>query len=213
MLLTPHAGDEHLKKIPILIALLAFVVGIVAAQYLLSSRSSAPAAESGTRVPVIAGQFGGDFTLTQNSTPVKLSDFTGKVVVLYFGYASCPDICPTSLATINAGLKALSAAEQAQVQPVFVSVDPERDNGERLMTYAKYFNPSLIGITGTAEEVQQAARQYGAFFSKVQSNSAMGYLIDHTSNIYLISKDGKFVTILSHGLTPSAVATGIRQEL
>ncbi len=202
-----------MKKTPILIALLAFAVGIVSAQYLLSSSSSAPAAAAGTRVPVVAGQFGGDFTLTQNGKPVKLSDFTGKVAVLYFGYASCPDICPTTLAIISAGLRELSPAELAQVQPVFISVDPERDSGEKLMAYAQHFHPGFTGITGTTAEVQQAARQYGAFFAKAPSNSAMGYTVDHTSNTYLISKDGKFVSILPHDMTPASVAEGIRQEL
>ena len=202
-----------MKKTPILIALLAFAVGIVSAQYLLRSSSSPPGAAAGTRVPVVAGQFGGDFTLTQNGKPVKLSDFTGKVAVLYFGYASCPDICPTTLAIICAGLRELSPAELAQVQPVFISVDPERDSGEKLMAYAQHFHPGFTGITGTAAEVQQAARQYGACFAKAPSNSAMGYTVDHTSNTYLISKDGKFVSILPHDMTPASVATGIRQEL
>lgn len=202
-----------MKKIPILVALLAFVIGLVAAQYLLKSAPVAPQANESTRVPVTDGKFGGDFTLTQNNKPVKLSDFNGKVVVLYFGYASCPDICPTTLAIISAGLKTLSPTELAQVQPVFVSVDPERDNGERLMSYAQHFHPRIIGITGTAAEVQQAAHQYGAFFAKVPSTSAMGYSVDHTSNTYLISKDGKFVTILPHDMTTATVVAGIRQEL
>jgi len=207
-------GDNRLKKTPLLVAALAFVVGIVAAQYLLSTNASPTATSSdSTRVPVIAGKFGGDFTLTQAGKPTKLSDFSGKVVVLYFGYASCPDICPTTLAIISAGLKKLSAEELAQVQPLFVSVDPERDNGERLNTYAQHFHANIKGVTGTAEELQQAARQYGAFFSKVTSTSAMGYMIDHTSNTYLISKDGQFVTILPHEMTPDTVAASIRETL
>lgn len=203
-----------MKKTPLLIAALAFVIGIVAAKYLIPTTTPLTATPSGsTRVPVVAGQFGGDFTLTQAGKPIKLSNFNGKVVVLYFGYASCPDICPTTLAIISAGLKKLSAAELTQVQPLFVSVDPERDNGERLSVYAQHFHPNIMGITGTAEEVQQAARQYGAFFSKVTSTSAMGYMIDHTSNTYLISKDGQFVTILPHEMTPDTVATSIREAL
>ncbi len=207
-------GDNRLKKTPLLVAALAFVVGIVAAQYLLSTNASPTATSSdSTRVPVITGKFGGDFTLTQADKPVHLNDFQDKVVVVYFGYSSCPDICPTSLATISAGLKTLTAEELAQVQPIFISVDPERDGGDTLMNYAKHFHPNLIGITGTAAEVQQVAQQYGAFYAKVSSNSAMGYLVDHTSNTYLISKAGKFVTILPHDMTPATVAAGIRQEL
>lgn len=210
-----YTGETPLKKTPILIALFAFVVGIITAQYLLSAKPSpSPASvQTGTRVPVVAGTFGGDFTLTQQGKPVKLSDFQDKVVMVYFGYSSCPDICPTSLAIISAGLKTLTAEELAQVQPIFISVDPERDGGDTLMNYAQHFHPNLIGITGTAAEVQQATRQYGAFYAKVPSKSAMGYLVDHTSNTYLISKAGKFVTILPHNMTPATVAESIRQEL
>ena len=202
-----------MKKTPLLIAALAFVIGIVAAQYLLPRTASNAASSDSPRVPMLAGQFGGDFTLTQADKATKLSDFSGKVVVMYFGYASCPDICPTTLAVISAGLKKLSAEELAQVQPLFISVDPERDNGERLQAYAQHFHPSFMGITGTTAEVEQVAKQYGAFFSKVTSNSAMGYTVDHTSNTYMISKDGKFATILPHEMTPDAVVTRIRAEL
>lgn len=203
-----------MKKTPLLIAALAFVIGIVAAQYLLPPLTASNAAPSDNpRVPMLAGQFGGDFTLTQADKSTKLSDFSGKIVVMYFGYASCPDICPTTLAVISAGLKKLSAEELAQVQPLFISVDPERDNGERLQAYAQHFHPSFMGITGTTAEVGQVAKQYGAFFSKVTSNSAMGYTVDHTSNTYMVSKDGKFVTILPHEMTPDAVVTSIRAEL
>ncbi|HRJ51534.1 MAG TPA: SCO family protein [Candidatus Thiothrix moscowensis] len=210
------------KPATFIIGLLAFAVGIAVAKYYVSSNSAQSDGmqpdmittdANGTTVPVIAGKFGGDFTLTQGGTPLKLSDFSGKLVLVYFGYASCPDICPTSLAIISAGLRELSAEQLAQVQPVFVSVDPERDNGEKLMAYAKHFHPAFIGITGTPEEVQQAARQYGAFYARVESNSAMGYLIDHTSQSYLLSKDGKSVKILPHNITPAMVADSIRQGL
>ncbi len=201
-----------MKKSTLIIALTAFAIGIAAAQY-FTTRSSVPPSANGTVVPVMQGKFGGDFSLTQGDKVVKLSDFSGKVVVLYFGYASCPDICPTTLAIISAGLKELSPQEIAQVQPIFISVDPERDNGDKLTAYATHFHPSFIGATGTAEEIKQAASQYGAFFSKVQSNSAMGYLIDHTSQTYMVSKDGKSVTILPHDMTPADVVDNIRQAL
>lgn len=213
MLTSTQIGETPLKTTPILIAVFAFAIGIVTANYLLNTKAVPPETQAGTRVPVVAGQFGGDFTLTQPNKTVKLSDFQDKVVVMYFGYASCPDICPTSLAIISAGLKTLSATELAQVQPIFVSIDPERDKGDNLINYVKHFHPNLIGITGTPNEVQQAARQYGAFYAKVPSTSAMGYTVDHTSNTYLISKAGKFVTILPHDSTPNSIAAAIRQEL
>lgn len=210
--ITKLNNPETMNKTSLIIGLLAFAVGIFAAQQFIS-RPSAPDNERGTLAPVIEGKFGGDFSLTQDGKSVKLSDFSGKVVMLYFGYASCPDICPTALAIITAGLKQLSAEELAQTQPIFISVDPERDNGERLTAYATHFHPSFIGLTGTPEEIKQAATQYGAFYAKVQSNSAMGYLVDHTSNTYLVSKDGKSVKILPHDMTPADVADSIRAAL
>ena len=202
-----------MKKIPLLIAALAFVIGIAAAQYLSPFSTSSTSSSDNPRVPMLAGKFGGDFILKQADKPIKLSDFSDKVVVMYFGFASCPDICPTTLGIISAGLKQLSAEELAQVQPLFISVDPERDNGERLQAYAQHFHPSFIGITGTVPEVEQVAKQYGAFFSKVTSNSAMGYTVDHTSKTYVINKGGKFVTILPHEMTPDTVVTSILAEL
>lgn len=154
-----------------------------------------------------------DFSLTQNQQTVHLKDFRGKLVLLYFGYASCPDVCPTSLALLGSVLKALSPAEVAQIQPMFISVDPARDHGNQLMDYARYFYPSFIGLTGTEQEIQLAARQYGAFYSKVASNSALGYTVDHSSNSYLIGKEGQLLTTFKHDASKADVLAGIRAAL
>ena len=154
-----------------------------------------------------------DFTLTQNNQVIHLQDFRGKLVLLYFGYASCPDVCPTSLALLSSALKALSAEETAQIQPIFISVDPERDNGTKLMDYARYFFPSFIGVTGSEQEIQRTAMQYGAFYSKVKSNSAMGYTVDHSSNSYLLGKDGQLLTTFRHDVTKAEIIAGIRAAL
>ena len=154
-----------------------------------------------------------DFSLTQNQQTVHLKDFRGKLVLVYFGYAACPDVCPTSLALLGSALKALTPAEVAQIQPMFISVDPARDHGSKLMDYARYFYPSFIGITGTEQEIQQAARQYGAFYSKVASNSALGYTVDHSSNSYLIGKQGQLLTTFKHDATQAEILTGIRAAL
>lgn len=204
-----------MNKVSIIVGLLAFAIGIGAAQWYMGKPAEMPVTnnDGSTLVPMAEGKFGGDFTLMQGDKPVKLSDFRGKVVVMYFGYASCPDVCPTTLSIIASGLKELSPEELAQVQPIFISIDPERDQGEKLMAYATHFHPSFIGITGTPEEVQKVAHQYGAFFAKVQSDSAMGYLVDHTSKTYMISKDGKYVNILPHNMTTQDVVNNIRAAL
>lgn len=204
-----------MKTTLIFIGLLAFALGIGIARYYLPHSDSAldTSGNGNTRVPVTPGKFGGDFTLMQGDKPVKLSDFRGKLVVMYFGYASCPDVCPTTLAIIASALRQLTPEEMERVQPLFISIDPERDQGEKLMAYATYFHPSIIGITGTPDQVQKVANQYGGFFIKVESESALGYLVDHTSKTYLVSKDGQYVTILPHDITSDDVLSAIQAGL
>jgi protein SCO1/2 len=121
-----------MKKSIIFIGLLAFALGIGVAQYYRSQ--SSPDLENNddgyTKVKVTEGKFGGDFTLFQGDKPVSLSDFHGKLVVMYFGFASCPDVCPTTLTIIASALRQLTPEELETVQPVFISIDPERDQGE-----------------------------------------------------------------------------------
>ena len=198
-----------MKQIAFFVSIIFFIGGLVAAQYFLSD-SSKPSKP----IPIAGKNFGGDFTLNEKGgTPASLSDYRGKVVVMYFGYASCPDVCPTSLAVIGSAIKSLSEEEQADVQGLFISVDPERDNGERLKKYAKYFHKNFDGITGTPEEIQAVARQYGSYFAKVDSDSALTYLVDHTSTTFIIGRDGKFVSSQPHASTAAQIAEGIREAL
>ena len=204
-----------MKKTIIVIGLLAFALGLGISRYYLPQPS--PELEINTdgytKVKVIEGKFGGDFTLFQGDKPVSLSDFHGKLVVMYFGFASCPDVCPTTLSIIASALKKLTPEEMQAVQPIFISIDPERDQGEKLDAYAAYFHPDFIGITGTPDEVQKVANQYGGFFIKVESDSALEYLVEHTSKTYIISKDGKYVSILPHDMTSDVALNAMRSGL
>ena len=204
-----------MKKTIILVGFLAFALGVVIARFYLSQPGDdlETNTEGYTRVTMTEGKFGGDFTLYQGDKPVKLSDFRGRLVIMYFGFASCPDVCPTTLAIIASALRQLTPKELEQVHPVFISLDPERDRGEKLDAYATYFHPDFIGITGTPEEVQKVANQYGGFFIKVESDSAMEYLVEHTSKTYIISKDGRYVSILPHDMTAELALTAIRSGL
>jgi len=204
-----------MKKTIILTGLLAFALGIgIARHYLPQSTPDLEVNTDGyTKARMAEGKFGGDFTLFQGDKPVKLSDFRGKLVVMYFGFASCPDVCPTTLTIIGSALRQLTAEELKSVQPIFVSIDPERDQGEKLDAYATHFHPAFIGITGTPEEVQKVANQYGGFFIKVESDSALGYLVEHTSKTYIVSKDGQYVSILPHDMTRDLVLDAIRNGL
>lgn len=157
---------------------------------------------------------GSDFELVSNQGPVKLSDLKGRVVLLYFGYTACPDICPTNLAIIALALRQLEADELDRVQVLFVSVDPERDTPEQLADYVGYFHPRMIGLTGAAETIAAAAEQYGAAFQRSnQDGSAMGYMIDHSAFTYVIGPSGRLVDVLDHATPAEEIVATLRRYL
>jgi protein SCO1/2 len=163
--------------------------------------------------PPPSGPQGGEFTLQSHSGPVSLKDFRGKLVLLYFGYTQCPDICPTSLAFLTQAVNELSAEEQSRMQVMFISVDPERDSLAHLKTYSQYFHPGYIGLTGSAEEVRQIANNYGAGYRRVDADSEMGYIIDHTAEVYVIDSHGRLQTRIPHGTEPEQMLPVLRQWL
>ncbi|HID46568.1 MAG TPA: SCO family protein [Chromatiaceae bacterium] len=157
---------------------------------------------------------GGDFTLRSAGGDVSLKDFRGKVVLLYFGYTSCPDVCPTSLGALSAALKKLSPDEMAQIQPLFISVDPARDNAKRLQEYSHYFHPKMIGATADLDYLKALAKRYGAYFRKVEvENSSLGYAIDHSSTIYVVDKDGTLTDMIQHSGSTKRILNHIRAVL
>jgi protein SCO1 len=156
---------------------------------------------------------GGDFTLSSDLGPVSLSDFRGKVVLLYFGYTWCPDICPTNLSMFSAIMDSLTAEERKQVQPLFISVDPARDTVERLKTYTTYFHPSLIGLTGTAAELDDVTKRYGAAYRIVKQTGMTDYPVDHSADSYLIDTEGHLVRTYPHGTQADVILSDIRELL
>lgn len=160
------------------------------------------------------GQLGGPFTLQSEKGPVSLSDFRGKVVPVYFGYTHCPDVCITSLNKMRAALRLLTEKERAQVQPVFISVDPERDTPKVVGEYARYFDPSILGLTGTPEAIDEVAKRYMVIHQKVPlENSAMGYSVDHSSIIYVVGRNGKMDSLVQHAEDAEALAKALRKAL
>ena len=157
---------------------------------------------------------GGDFTLQSAGGPVSLKDFRGKVVLVYFGYTYCPDICPTSLAATSDGLKQLTPEELARVAMIFVSVDPKRDTPARLKEYAEFFHPAIVGATGTPEEIAAIARRYGVFYAEQKVETAGdGYVVDHSADTYVISTAGQLVGKIAHATPPDQVVETIRKHL
>ena len=155
-----------------------------------------------------------DFVLQSAQGPVALADYRGKIVVLYFGYAFCPDVCPTSLGLLSLALNELTSEELDNVQPLFISVDPERDTVERLKTYAAAFHPSIKGITGDPIDIAQIAQQYGVMYMKVElPDSALGYAVDHSSQYYVINRDGILKQKINHGTDPKEIVAVLRQAL
>ncbi len=142
--------------------------------------------------------FSGAFKLIDHhGDPVTDRDFRGKYLMVYFGYTYCPDVCPTSLWTIAEALNKIGPLAD-QIQPVFISVDPERDTPEQLASYVELYHPSLIGLTGTAEAIRKAAKAYQAYYFVGQVDGE--YVVDHTSWTYLLGPDGKAITHFDHGI-------------
>ena len=137
---------------------------------------------------------GGPFSLTdQDGRRVTEKDFLGRYMLVFFGFTYCPDICPTELQVMTAALDAMGPAAE-KIQPVFVSVDPERDTPEVMKAYVANFGPRLIGLTGTPEEIAAMAKAYRVYYAKAANQNAPGdYLMDHSSIIYLMDEDGSFV--------------------
>ena len=167
----------------------------------------------GGRAPTDTTPRGGDFTLQSADGPVALADLRGKVVLIYFGYASCPDVCPTSLALTAQGLALLGPEELKRVQVLFISVDPARDTPQKLKEYAAHFHPGITGVTGTPEAVADVARRYGAAFRLQKVESAAGYVVDHSSFTSVVAPDGKLVEQLPHGALPAEITTVVRRTL
>lgn len=156
---------------------------------------------------------GGDFTLLSPSGPVALSGYHGKVVLIYFGYTFCPDVCPTSLSRMAEALSLLNPNELKSVAGLFISVDQERDTMDVLKAYAPFFHPNIVGISGTPEQVAQVALQYGASYMKQKPNADGLYSVDHSSVTYVVAPDGKLAANLPHGTPPGQIVNQIRRLL
>ncbi len=127
--------------------------------------------------------------IRSNGETFRLSDQKGKIVLLFFGYTSCPDVCPTTLAELKLAMDDLGDKTNL-VQVIFVSVDPQRDTPEKIQNYADHFNKGFVGLSGTVEELETIWKDYGIFREEVQSDSAFVYIVNHTARVYLIDMDG-----------------------
>jgi len=159
------------------------------------------------------GHVGGPFELTDHTGKKRTdADFPGKLLLVYFGYTYCPDICPADLLQISLALDKLGAAG-AEVQPLFISVDPERDTWEVLAQYVAAFHPRLIGLTGTPEQIRAVARAYKVYYAKYTPPDGGVYLIDHSGFTYLMDRAGKYLGFFPPGTSADRMVEIIRPHL
>lgn len=197
-----HAMSPILRKITSLLMPLA-----------LLACSSEPTATA-EQPPLAGAAIGGPFTLTnKDGKPVKWDDFAGSYRTVYFGFTFCPDACPMDMKTLTDGFRKFEKSHPdlaAKVQPIFISVDPERDGPEEVGQFAAAFHPRLIGLTGTREQVDEAAKLFAVYHAKGDETSG-GYLVDHSRVVFLMDPDGKPISMLPVDKGPDAVAAELEK--
>ena len=161
---------------------------------------------------------GGPFELVnQDGKTVTQDDFKGKYMLAYFGYTFCPDVCPTELQVIGTALDMMPADVSSEITPVFFTVDPARDTVEAIAEYVPYFHDRMVGLTGTVEQTTAAAKAYRVYYAKSipegQPEDTDTYLMDHSSFVYLMDRDGQFVRHFNYGTSPEDMAKGVTEAV
>ena len=153
------------------------------------------------------------FTLTGNTgEPVSLNQYQGQLVILFFGYTNCPDVCPATMGTIANALTTLGEKAK-EVQVLFITVDPARDTPERLTEYVTHFSPYITGLTGTSEQIAQTAALYGVYFEKQDGDSSNVYWMDHTASVMVIDQIGRLKLVFPFGVPAEDMAADLRMLL
>lgn len=155
---------------------------------------------------------GGNFQLTSIEGKKNLSDYKGKLVLIYFGYTFCPDICPTNLGNLSMAYQQLSQLEKDNLQILFISVDPDRDTPARLQQYANYFESNIIGLTAGPETIAEISERYGVVYAKVNlPDNGTNYAVDHSAFTYVVDQMGNLQTQLPHATTPEQFIKTIKE--
>ena len=196
------------RSIRVLVVAAAFLAGLVlcfGVILIVSGRVSAPVAQQ-------VAAIGGPFELTdQNGRTVTERDLKGRPFLVFFGFTRCPDICPTTLFEVSEIMRALGK-DADRVGALFITVDPERDTPAALKDYLSSFDPHLAGLTGDPAAVAAVAKAYRVYFKKVPLDQG-GYTMDHTAIVYLMDKDGRFVSPFNMKRTTEAAAADLRRYL
>ena len=170
----------------------------------------------GNEAPPLEGaRLGGEFSLTdQDGRRVSSGEFDGRYRIVYFGFTYCPDVCPVDLQTIGQAMRMVEKSDPekaARIQPIFITVDPERDTPAVMKQYVSSFHPRLIGLTGKPEEVAAVAKQHGVYFRKPDEPGASDYLVDHSRIALLFGPKGEPIAILPHDKGAEAVAGELKR--
>lgn len=153
---------------------------------------------------------GADFHLQSADGSVDSKNYRGLVLLIYFGYTNCPDVCPASLAAGGQALNALKPEERKRVKLLMVSVDPERDSLQHLKEYTAFFHGEMVGVTGTPAEIAALAKAYGAGYSKQAPKADGSYAVDHTVSTYVIDPQGRLAAVLDLGVSTEKLVSTIR---
>jgi len=197
----PPASASALAARMLLMALVAFVV------------AACGPTEKFNATNLSGVNWGKDFALTDHhGTPRRLADFRGKVVVLFFGYTQCPDVCPTNMGAMRAVMNALGP-DAERVQMLFVTVDPERDTPQLLAQYVPLFHPSFLGLYADPATTLATAKEFKVFYQKQPGSTAASYTVDHTAGSYVFDPQGHLRLYLRHGETPERIAEDLRKLL
>lgn len=200
-----------------LIVAVALLLGAVAvSRYAPQSRigrvlTFSPQPETGTALAELA--IGGPFELVDtNGHRVTQASFPGRWQLIYFGYTTCPDICPTTLQAIAGALRLLGA-QADRIVPLFITIDPARDQPAMLARYTALFDRRIIGLTGSAVQLHDAERSFRVYAARVDQPGSGSYLMDHTSFIYLMDPDGKLQDLFGHDVTATSLAARLRKAV
>lgn len=203
---------SRLKRTAVL-SLAALCIGALIAFVQIQNENAAVTQKPGAPMAVAGVQIGGNFTLTdQGGNTVTEKNFAGKYKLIYFGFTFCPAVCPTELAKMTRALNMLGGKADA-IQPLFITVDPDRDTPQIMGSYVKAFYPRLIGLTGTQAQIDAVLKSYRIYAKKVQTPEMSDYTMDHSSFIYLMSPDDTLIAIYRSEDTAEFIAEDIENKL